>query len=144
MAKDAEGHKLLRELSTRAWSHSFTMFMTRVPTYYKDVEEVIGKNIIKIEISVSRVEGTGNSTSCSHSFQAHTHTTRPNEQPNFTSCNESISLGWGESGIITITDITILDGIKNGTFKGFGIKSSFDEAHYSALNNGTVKIYYTE
>lgn len=112
--------------------------------YGSQFEEVIGKNIIKIEISVSRVEGTGNSASCSHSFQAHTHTTRPNEQPNFTSCNESISLGWGESGIITITDITILDGIKNGTFKGFGIKSSFDEAHYSALNNGTVKIYYTE
>lgn len=112
--------------------------------YGSQFEEVIGKNIIKIEISVSRVEGTGRSASCSHSFQAHTHTTRPSEQPNFTSCNESISLGWGESGIITITDITILDGIKNGTFKGFGIKSSFDEAHYSALNNGTVKIYYTE
>lgn len=44
VAKDAEGHKLLRELSTRAWSHSFTMFMTRVPTYYKDVEEIVGKN----------------------------------------------------------------------------------------------------
>ena len=112
--------------------------------YGSQFEEVIGKNIVKVEISVSRVEGTGNSASCSHSFQAHTHTTRPSEQPNFTSCNESISLGWGESGIITITDITILDGIKNGTFKGFGIKSSFDEAHYSALNNGTVKIYYTE
>ena len=44
MAKDKIGHAQLRELSTRAWSHSFTMFMTRVPTYYKDIEEVIGKN----------------------------------------------------------------------------------------------------
>ena len=44
LAKDAEGHKQLRELSTRAWSHSFTMFMTRVPTYYKDIEEVIKPN----------------------------------------------------------------------------------------------------
>lgn len=44
VAKDAEGHKLLRELSTRAWSHSFTMFMTRVPTYYKDIEEIVKKN----------------------------------------------------------------------------------------------------
>lgn len=44
LAKDKTGHAQLRELSTRAWSHSFTMFMTRVPTYYKDVEEVIGKN----------------------------------------------------------------------------------------------------
>ena len=112
--------------------------------YGSQFEEVIGKNIVKVEISVSRVEGTGNSASCSHSFQAHTHTTRPSRAPNFTTCNKSISLAWGESGIITITDITILDGIKNGTFKGFGIKSSFDEAHYSALNNGTVKIYYKE
>lgn len=44
VAKDAEGHKQLRELSTRAWSHSFNWFMTRVPTYYKDIEEIIGKN----------------------------------------------------------------------------------------------------
>ena len=44
MAKDAVGHKQLRELSTRAWKHSFVMFMTRVPTYYKDVEEVIMAN----------------------------------------------------------------------------------------------------
>lgn len=44
IAKDPEGHKQLRELSTRAWSHSFNWFMTRVPTYYKDIEEVIGNN----------------------------------------------------------------------------------------------------
>ena len=44
LAKDKIGHAQLRELSTRAWSHSFTMFMTRVPTYYRDIEEVIGKN----------------------------------------------------------------------------------------------------
>lgn len=112
--------------------------------YGSQFEEVVGKNITKVEISVSRVEGTGNSASCSHSFQAHTHTTRPSGAPAFTTCNKSISLAWGESGVITITDSTILDGIKAGTFKGFGIKSAFDEAHYSALSNGTVKIYYTE
>lgn len=44
VAKDAEGHRQLRELSSRAWSHSFTMFLTRVPTYYSDIEEVIGAN----------------------------------------------------------------------------------------------------
>lgn len=44
LAKDAEGHKQLRELSSKAWSHSFNSFMTRVPTYYSDIEEVIGKN----------------------------------------------------------------------------------------------------
>lgn len=44
LAKDAEGHRQLRELSSRAWKHSFTMFLTRVPTYYQDIEEVIGAN----------------------------------------------------------------------------------------------------
>ena len=44
LAKDEIGHAQLRELSTRAWKHSFTMFMTRVPTYYSDIEEIIGNN----------------------------------------------------------------------------------------------------
>ena len=44
LAKDEEGHKQLRELSSRAWSHSFRQFIERVPTYYKDIEEVIKTN----------------------------------------------------------------------------------------------------
>lgn len=44
LAKDAEGHKQLRELSSRAWSHSFRQFIERVPTYYRDIEEIIGTN----------------------------------------------------------------------------------------------------
>ena len=44
LAKDAEGHKQLRELSSRAWKRSFRQFIERVPTYYKDIEEVIGTN----------------------------------------------------------------------------------------------------
>lgn len=44
LAKDAEGHKQLRELSSRAWSHSFRQYIERVPTYYKDIEEIIGAN----------------------------------------------------------------------------------------------------
>ena len=44
LAKDEEGHKQLRQLSSRAWSHSFRQFIERVPTYYKDIEEIIGSN----------------------------------------------------------------------------------------------------
>ncbi len=45
LAKDAEGHKQIRELSSRAWSHSFKQGkMVRVPTYYSDLIEIIGKN----------------------------------------------------------------------------------------------------
>lgn len=45
LAKDAIGHEQLRRLSTRAWSNSYiTGKMYRVPTYYSDVEEIIGSN----------------------------------------------------------------------------------------------------
>lgn len=44
VAKDKEGHKQLRELSSRAWDHTFRTFMERVPTYYRDFEEIILPN----------------------------------------------------------------------------------------------------
>lgn len=112
--------------------------------YGTQFEEVKGKNITKVTIQVSRSSDIGHSAATYHVFQAHTHSSRPTGMPNYTSCNKSLSLAWGESGTVTITDATVLAGIKNGTIKGFGIKSTYDENHYSALTNGTVKIYYTE
>ena len=44
LAKDDIGHKQIRELSSRAWKRSFFRFLERVPTYYSDIEEVIGAN----------------------------------------------------------------------------------------------------
>lgn len=46
LAKNAEGHRQIRELSSRAWTeHSFKQgMMTRVPTYYSDLIEIIGSN----------------------------------------------------------------------------------------------------
>lgn len=45
LAKDAIGHEQIRELSTRAWMRSYTQRrMTRVPTYYQDLFEIIGTN----------------------------------------------------------------------------------------------------
>lgn len=45
LAKDMEGHKQIRELSTRAWMRSYmTGKMRRVPTYYQDLIDIIGKN----------------------------------------------------------------------------------------------------
>lgn len=45
LAKDAEGHRQIRELSTRAWMRSYKQGkMRRVPTYYQDVIDVIGAN----------------------------------------------------------------------------------------------------
>ena len=45
LALDEEGHHQIRELSTLAYSHSFMRSrMLRVPTYYYDIERIIGKN----------------------------------------------------------------------------------------------------
>lgn len=45
LAKDLEGHRQIREISTRAWSHCFkTGKMLRVPTYYQDLIDIIGAN----------------------------------------------------------------------------------------------------
>lgn len=57
LAKDEIGHGQLRELSTRAWKHSFTMFLTRTPTYYQDVEEIVKKNPGHIVASSACVGG---------------------------------------------------------------------------------------
>ena len=45
LAKDAEGARQIREISTRAWMRSYmARGMRRVPTYYNDLFEIIGKN----------------------------------------------------------------------------------------------------
>lgn len=44
LALDNEGHKQLRELSSRAWERSYMMFLKRVPTWYSDLEEIVMLN----------------------------------------------------------------------------------------------------
>ena len=45
LAKDAIGHKQIREISTRAWQRSYmSRGMRRVPTYYQDLFDIIGEN----------------------------------------------------------------------------------------------------
>ena len=113
--------------------------------YGSQFAEVKGKNITKVEIDVTRSSDIGYSASTSHVFQAHTYSGRPSSTPSFyASCNKTLSLAWGKKGTVTITDSTVLNGIKSGTIKGFGMQSKYDQSHYSALSNGTVRIYYTE
>ena len=112
--------------------------------YGTQFAEVKGKDITKVTISVKRSGGVGNSSSVSHTFQAHSHTSRPSGSPTLLNCNKTLNLAWDESGTVTITDADILAKLKTGVIKGFGIKSAFDKAHYSALTNWTVKIYYKE
>ena len=45
IAKDLEGHRQIREISTRAWMRSYVARrMRRVPTYYQDLVDIIGMN----------------------------------------------------------------------------------------------------
>ena len=45
LAKNSEGHRQIREISTRAWMRSYmARGMRRVPTYYQDLIDVISKN----------------------------------------------------------------------------------------------------
>lgn len=44
LAKDIEGFRQLNELSSRAWGRGYRHFQMRVPTYYADLEEVVGQN----------------------------------------------------------------------------------------------------
>lgn len=42
LAKDAIGHRQLRELSSRAWNRGYVKFIMRTPTYLSDLEEIVG------------------------------------------------------------------------------------------------------
>lgn len=44
LAKDAIGAQQLQQLSSRAWARSWMRMKRRCPTYYKDIEEIIGAN----------------------------------------------------------------------------------------------------
>ena len=45
LAKNSKGHEQIREISTRAWMRSYmARGMRRVPTYYQDLIDIIGKN----------------------------------------------------------------------------------------------------
>ncbi len=44
IAKDKIGYNQLKRLSARAWKRSWIKFLRRTPTYYSDVEEVIGED----------------------------------------------------------------------------------------------------
>ena len=44
LAKNKQGHKQLRKLSSRAWGRSYMKNLIRVPTFIEDLEEIIGSN----------------------------------------------------------------------------------------------------
>lgn len=58
LAKDKIGHKQIRQLSSRAWKRSFVYKnMRRVPTFYSDIEEIIGEDKGHIIVSTACLGG---------------------------------------------------------------------------------------
>ena len=57
LAKDEIGHSQLQELSSRAWERSWMKFIRRRPTYYSDIEDIVGKDPGHIIASTACIGG---------------------------------------------------------------------------------------
>ena len=107
-------------------------------------EDLEGKIINKVTIKINRQSG-GSSSAVGLAVKTHNHTKRPSGAPNLNLSCGTLSLSTNSSGTLTITNSDVLNGISNGTVKGFGIKSTYDKAHYAVCSGAvTVKITYTE
>lgn len=80
VAKDAVGYKQLKMLSSRAWNRSYKRYVTRVPTYYDDIREIIGADSGHIIAS----------TACLGSFPGIHFDTEPERVEKFLKWNKTI------------------------------------------------------
>ena len=101
------------------------------------------KVIESVKITITRQSG-GYSDSRTAIIKMHNHTSRPSGMPTYISgWSKSVSLAVGETKTITITDSAVLNAIKSGTMKGFGVQSSYTKTSYMVLSGScTVKITY--
>ena len=107
--------------------------------------ELKGKTINKVEITITRNRG-GSSSAVGLVVRTHNYSARPSGAPTLSSSSYgTLSLVTGATGTLTITNSDVLNGIKNGTVKGFGIRTTYDSAHYAVCSGSvTVKITYSE
>ena len=107
--------------------------------------ELKGKTINKVQITITRNNG-GRSSAVGLVVRTHNYSARPSGAPTLSSNSYgTLSLATGKTDKLTITHSDVLNGIKNGTIKGFGIRTTYDAAHYAVCSgNVTVKITYTE
>ena len=98
-----------------------------------------GKTITKVVLKIKRNSG-GTSGDVNHIIKMHNHSSRPNGNPSYLSWSKSISISVGETKSITITDSTVLNAIKNGTMKGFGMQSSYSKSNYSVCSGNITAI----
>lgn len=107
--------------------------------------ELKGKTISKVQITIKRQTG-GSYSAVGLVVRTHNYSSRPSGAPTLSSSSYgTLSIPTGTSGTLTITNSDVLNGIKNGTVKGFGIRTTYDSAHYAVCSGSvTVKITYTE
>ena len=106
--------------------------------------EVKGKTISKVEITITRNSG-GKSSAVGLVVKSHGYSGRPSGAPTYRTTAGTLSLATGATGKLTITNSTILNEIKSGTVKGFGIQNTYDSNNYAVCSGScTVKITYTE
>ena len=102
-----------------------------------------GKTIKSVKITIKRQKG-GYAKTVNLTLKMHNHSSRPSGSPSYYSgCERSISLDMGESKTIEITDTSVLNAIKAGSVKGFGLQSSYSKSTYAVCSGAcTVKITY--
>ena len=102
-----------------------------------------GKTIKSVKITIKRQAG-GYASAVSLKLKMHNHQSRPSGAPSYYSGWErTISLGINESKTIEITDTSVLNAIKAGSVKGFGLQSSYSKSTYAVCSGAcTVKITY--
>lgn len=97
-------------------------------------KQLQGKTIKQLTLKVTRNSGgISGSTTCT--LRMHNYASKPSSAPSYVSgWSQNFGATTGASTTITITDSTVLNAIKNGTCKGFGVKGTYDKTHYAVFS----------
>ena len=106
--------------------------------------EVKGATIKKVTIRIDRQSG-GSSSAVDLVIKSHGYSSRPSGKPSYRTTAGTVSVAPGKSGLLLITNSTILREISSGAVKGFGIQSTYNSSNYAVCSGSvTVKIEYQE
>ena len=109
-----------------------------------DFSKLQGKTITKVVLKIERTTG-GSSSNNEAKIVMHNHSSRPSGEPTYLSWSKTANFTMNATTTVTITDNAVLNAIKNGTMKGFGLKHTFDKDHYMKCT-GVMKatVTYTD
>ena len=106
--------------------------------------EVQGTTIKKVTIRINRQSG-GNPSAVDLVIKSHGYSSRPSGKPSYRTTAGTLSVAPGKSGLLLITNQTILSEISSGKVKGFGIQATYNSSHYAVCSGSAiVKIEYQE